>query len=142
MPTRALSTAGESALVDALTRHGEPAWRARQLQGAIWQPFVGDFEGMLQLPAALRRALAAEFEFSSVAVGTEMLADSGQTIKLLGQGLTGTTAVSFNGTAATFNVASDTYLTATVPTGATSGTVQVTTPGGTLLSNVAFRVKP
>jgi 23S rRNA (adenine2503-C2)-methyltransferase len=83
MPTRALSTAGETALVDALTRHGEPGWRARQLQDATWQPFMSDFEGMLQLPAALRRALAAEFEFSSVAVDTEMLADSGRTIKLL-----------------------------------------------------------
>jgi 23S rRNA (adenine2503-C2)-methyltransferase len=83
MPRTALSTAGDSALVDALTRHGEPAWRARQLQDAIWQPFVGGFDEMLPLPAALRRALASEFEFSSVAVDTEMLADSGETIKLL-----------------------------------------------------------
>lgn len=29
-----------------------------------------------------------------------------------------------------------------VPSGATTGKVQVTTPGGTLLSNVAFRVTP
>lgn len=83
MPTRALSTAGEPAVLDALTRHGEPAWRARQVQDAIWQPFVSGFDGMLQLPAPLRRALAAEFEFSTVAVDTEVLADSGETIKLL-----------------------------------------------------------
>ena len=52
----------------------------------------------------------------------------GKTIEVLGQGFTGTTAVSFNGTAATFIVVSDTYLKATVPSGATTGFVTVTTP--------------
>jgi len=66
----------------------------------------------------------------------------GKTVEILGQGFTGTTAVSFNGTAATFTVKSDTYLTATVPTGATTGFVTVTTPSGTLTSNKPFRVKP
>jgi len=50
--------------------------------------------------------------------------------------------VSFNGTAASYMVHSDTYLTATVPQGATTGFATVTTPGGTLQSNVLFRVKP
>jgi uncharacterized repeat protein (TIGR03803 family) len=66
----------------------------------------------------------------------------GKIISILGQGFTGTTAVSFNGTAATFNVVSDTYLTATVPSAATTGLVSVTTPGGVLNSNQAFQVKP
>ena len=66
----------------------------------------------------------------------------GETAEILGQGFTGTTAVSFNGTAATFNVVSDTYLTATVPSGATTGVVSVTTPGGVLNSNQAFQVEP
>jgi len=64
----------------------------------------------------------------------------GKTVEILGQGFTGTTAVSFNGTAATFHVASTTYLTALVPNGATSGFIKVTTPSGTLESNQAFRV--
>src|SRR4029077_12776306 len=38
----------------------------------------------------------------------------GKTIEILGQGLTGTSKVSFHGAAATFIVVSDTYLTATV----------------------------
>jgi uncharacterized repeat protein (TIGR03803 family) len=50
----------------------------------------------------------------------------GKTAEILGQGFTGTTAVSFNGTAATFTVVSDTYLTATIPNGATTGFVTVT----------------
>jgi uncharacterized repeat protein (TIGR03803 family) len=65
---------------------------------------------------------------------------AGRTIEFLGQGFTGTTAVAFNGTPAKFKVASDTYLTATVPNGATVGFVTVTTPGGTLKSNKKFRV--
>jgi len=66
----------------------------------------------------------------------------GANVEILGQGFTGTTGVSFNGTAAQFKVVSATYLTATVPNGATTGTVTVTTPGGTLNSNVIFRVTP
>jgi uncharacterized repeat protein (TIGR03803 family) len=67
---------------------------------------------------------------------------AGSTIDILSQGLTGTTAVSFNGTAASFTVVSDTYLTATVPSGATTGFVSVTTPTATLKSNQKFRVVP
>lgn len=65
----------------------------------------------------------------------------GQVVRILGQGLTGSTAVSFNGTdATTFTVVSDTYVTAVVPAGATTGNITVTTPGGTLTSNRKFWV--
>jgi uncharacterized repeat protein (TIGR03803 family) len=66
----------------------------------------------------------------------------GKTIEILGQGFTGTTGVSFNGTPAKFAVPSDTYLTAIVPPGATTGPVTVATPSGTLTSNKSFRVTP
>ncbi|MFZ0953174.1 MAG: choice-of-anchor tandem repeat GloVer-containing protein, partial [Candidatus Sulfotelmatobacter sp.] len=66
----------------------------------------------------------------------------GRTAQILGQGFTGTTSVSFNGTPAAFTVESDTYLTAVVPAGASTGVVTVTTPGGTLTSNKTFRVVP
>ena len=66
----------------------------------------------------------------------------GTSIKILGQGFTGATAVSFNGVPATFKVWADTYLAATVPSGATTGPVTVTTPTGTLTSNHEFRVRP
>lgn len=66
----------------------------------------------------------------------------GKPVEFLGQGFTGTTQVSFNGTAATFKVVSDTYLTATVPSGAKTGFVRVTTPGGVRTSNKTFRVTP
>ncbi len=66
----------------------------------------------------------------------------GQTVEILGQGFTGTKGVSFNGTAAAFKVSSATYMTATVPNGATTGSVTVTTSAGTLTSNKKFRVTP
>jgi hypothetical protein len=75
-------------------------------------------------------------------VGPQFSGKVGKTIEILGQGFTGTTRVSFNGAAATFKVVSDTYLTATVPAGATTGKVKVVTPNGTLFSNVPFRVLP
>jgi uncharacterized repeat protein (TIGR03803 family) len=66
----------------------------------------------------------------------------GQTGGILGQGFTGTTSVSLNGIPAAFTVVSDTYLTATVPAGATTGFVIVVTPSGTLTSNQNFQVRP
>jgi uncharacterized repeat protein (TIGR03803 family) len=66
----------------------------------------------------------------------------GKTVEILGQGFTGTTSVSFNGTMASFKIVSGTYLTAIVPSGATTGFVTVDTPSGTLTSNKQFRIKP
>jgi len=68
----------------------------------------------------------------------------GAVVNILGSNLNGTTSVTFNGTSATvFTVnATSTAISATVPAGATTGIVQVTTPGGTLSSNMAFRVLP
>lgn len=64
----------------------------------------------------------------------------GQEIIILGNGLTGSTSVRFNGTGAKFTVVSDSEITATVPSGATGATVSVVTPTGTLNSNPKFRV--
>jgi len=67
----------------------------------------------------------------------------GATAQILGQGFRHVTAVSFNGVpATTFAATSDTYLTATVPSGATTGPVTVTTTTGTLTSNKSFQVLP
>jgi hypothetical protein len=51
-------------------------------------------------------------------------------------------STSHDGGTDNFHVASKTYLTAVVPNGATSGFIKVTTPGGVLESNQAFRVIP
>jgi len=65
----------------------------------------------------------------------------GTVVTILGTGLSGTTSVTFHGTASPFTVNSTgTAISTTVPTGATTGTVQVVTPSGTLSSNLPFRV--
>jgi len=67
----------------------------------------------------------------------------GSVIQILGTDLTGTTAVSFNGVpASSFKVVRGTFIKATLPAGATTGPVTVTTPTGTLTSNVNFTVLP
>ncbi|WP_345122529.1 FG-GAP-like repeat-containing protein [Hymenobacter antarcticus] len=61
-------------------------------------------------------------------------------VTLTGTNFTGATAVSFNGTSAPgFVVNSPTSITVSVPTGATTGNVTVTTPGGTS-NGVTFTV--
>ena len=65
---------------------------------------------------------------------------SGTTVTLTGAYFTGATAVAFGGTAAaSFSVVSDSSIGATVGSGAT-GTVTVTTPGGTATSSVSFTI--
>lgn len=70
------------------------------------------------------------------------LGTAGATAMILGDNLTGTTNVSFNGIPAAFTVVSDTEITATVPTGAATGMIEVKTPSGALKSNVPFVVTP
>jgi hypothetical protein len=62
-------------------------------------------------------------------------------VTLTGTGFTGASSVKFNGTAATFAVISDTSLSTTVPNGATTGTLTVTTPLGTGTSSSSFTIK-
>jgi len=66
----------------------------------------------------------------------------GAAVTILGTNLTGASSLAFNGTPATFTVVSATEIITTVPAGATSGEVSVTTPGGSLSGNAPFRVLP
>jgi hypothetical protein len=60
---------------------------------------------------------------------------------LTGTSFTQATAVKFGTKAATFTVNSDTQITTTVPTGAVTGKISVTTPGGTANSTTNFTVQ-
>jgi len=64
----------------------------------------------------------------------------GTLVMITGTGLMQATKVTFNGTSATFTVSSDTQITATVPTGATTGKIAVTTKGGAASSSTSFTV--
>jgi uncharacterized repeat protein (TIGR03803 family) len=66
----------------------------------------------------------------------------GTQVVITGMSLTQTTAVTFGGVkAATFALNSDTQITATVPTGAKTGTIGVTTKGGKATSKGKFTVQ-
>ena len=64
----------------------------------------------------------------------------GSRVTVAGTNLGSATAVTFAGLVAGFTVTSSTELSATVPAGATSGPIAVTTPVGTATSSVAFTV--
>jgi uncharacterized repeat protein (TIGR03803 family) len=111
--------------------------------GALFQATDGNFYGVT--PVSGDTSVRGTVFRLSVGLGpfVRTLPVSGKTgaaVDILGTDLTGTTSVSFNGTAAAFTVVSPSLITTTVPTGASVGKVGVVTPGGTLVSNVAFRV--
>ena len=69
-------------LAEALDCLGEPAFRARQVAEWVWRKHAGAFEEMTNLPAALRRRLAGEFQVLSARPGRRSEAPDG-TVKLL-----------------------------------------------------------
>jgi uncharacterized repeat protein (TIGR03803 family) len=67
--------------------------------------------------------------------------DVGTPVTITGTNFTGTTAVRFNGTSASFTVDSATQITAVVPAGVTTGPIAVTTAGGgTATSGTSFAI--
>jgi uncharacterized repeat protein (TIGR03803 family) len=64
----------------------------------------------------------------------------GALVTITGTGLDQTTRVTFSGKSAAFTVVSDTEVTATVPTGAKTGKIIVTTKGGSVTSASNFTV--
>jgi uncharacterized repeat protein (TIGR03803 family) len=66
----------------------------------------------------------------------------GAPVIILGNHLTGTTSVTFNGAPAAFTVVSSTEITTVVPSSAATGKVKVKTPGRTLTTNASFHVTP
>jgi large repetitive protein len=67
---------------------------------------------------------------------------TGTAVTITGTAFTGATAVRFGGVRASFVVNSATQITATVPVGAVTGKISVTTPGGTGTSSMNFTVVP
>jgi uncharacterized repeat protein (TIGR03803 family) len=105
---------------------------------ALLQSTDGEFYGTYGNPGAI---FSFDVGLGPFVAFVRSTAKVGTTAQIVGQGLTGTISVTFNGvTATSFSVVSDTYVTAVVPSGATTGTVVLTTPTGALTSNVNFRV--
>ncbi|MGZ6322482.1 MAG: 23S rRNA (adenine(2503)-C(2))-methyltransferase RlmN [Ktedonobacterales bacterium] len=66
-----------------LGERGQPAFRARQLAGWIYESLVADFASMRTLPMALRERLDREATIAGPRVRTELTAKDGRTRKLL-----------------------------------------------------------
>lgn len=64
----------------------------------------------------------------------------GASVTISGSGFSGASALRFNGTSASFSVSSDTQIVAVVPSGATSGPLALTAPGGSVTSAGSFTV--
>jgi len=62
---------------------GEPAYRAKQVYGALYQSLAPDYDGMTTLPKALRAKLAEELPVAPLTVVDEVQTDDGETIKTL-----------------------------------------------------------
>ena len=106
-----------------------------QAQGSSGATSRGAGETQMGLIAAFLggdRTVISGFSPASGAVGS--------TVTLAGAGLSDCSAVRFNDVLTTFSVASSRRVVATVPAGATSGKISVTTPGGTVESSTVFTV--
>jgi uncharacterized repeat protein (TIGR03803 family) len=67
---------------------------------------------------------------------------AGAEVEILGQGFGNSTEVFFNGKRAARTIVNPTFIEATVPSGASTGPITVTTENGTLASNIVFIVHP
>jgi hypothetical protein len=67
---------------------------------------------------------------------------AGTNVLITGSSFIGTTAVTFNGTPATFSVINNWTIQATVPTNVSSGQIWVTAPAGIAISSATFTIAP
>jgi uncharacterized repeat protein (TIGR03803 family) len=117
-------------------------------EGALLQATDGNFYGATKAGGSSSACLSCGTVFTLSAglapfvITLPAFGPVGAAVKILGTNLAGATSVTFNGRPATFTVIAPSEITTTVPAGATTGTVQVVTPAGTLLSQAPFKVQP
>ncbi len=70
-------------LVSWFTAHGEPGYRASQVQDAAWRGRQTSFDEILTLPAALRPSLDGAFRFDTMTETEVRVTDGGLTEKAL-----------------------------------------------------------
>jgi hypothetical protein len=121
---------GEQAAWKILTAAGTQTYGAALSSSMAWTGAIATFKvGTSPLPTI------SSFSPLSGAVATPVVIN--------GTNFTGATVVKFNlTTQPTFTVNSSLKISTTVPTGATTGAIHVTTPGGTANSSTNFTVTP
>ncbi len=105
---------------------------------------AGTASGHITVAVPAGTATSDGFFFAAPTVTgfTPASAGARATITVTGTNLVGATNVELDGTAASFDVVSETTLTFTVPGSAATGTIRVTTPGGTATSTDVLTVAP
>ncbi len=79
----AISDVDEQALGEWLRERGEPAYRAKQIRHAIVRSAAPDWEGLTDLPRALRGDLAGSFRWTALEPVHETRSADGETRKAL-----------------------------------------------------------
>ena len=134
-PTQTIALLSTSAAVDRIATPCTDADEnplSTDQRGVMRPQGNGCDSGAFELNGAAEPTIAG-FTPTSGAVGTP--------ITITGTAFSGAMVVAFAGTNATsFTVDSDTQITTTVPQGATSGPIAVTTPGGTTISAANYTV--
>ena len=104
------------------------------------------FSGPINTPAISPTAtddIIAFLEAISFSPFTPTFGPAGTGVTITGANFTGATAISFNGVTATFTEGPPGTITTTVPAGATTGPITVTTPSsGPLVTTTRFTVTP
>jgi hypothetical protein len=125
------NASGEQAAYSVLTAPAAQSYAARFNTAQSWTGLIATFRMGSPPPPPL----IGGFSPTSGVDGTAVV--------ITGTYLTGATAVAFNGTLqTTLTVDSDTQISTTVPTGATTGRLSVVTGGGTVTSTATFTVDP
>jgi hypothetical protein len=104
--------------------------------------FYGTTYGLPQCPGNCGTVFKFSMGLVPFVEASPAFGEVGHAVHILGNNLTGATSVSFNGIKARFKVAANSFIMATVPSGASSGKIEVTTPSGRRSSNAAFQVIP
>jgi subtilisin-like proprotein convertase family protein len=123
------------------------ALRARAARGSVFSGWSGCdsvSDNTCTVTMNGSRAVTATFLARPKITGfTPASGRVGRRVKIFGSHLAGATEVRFNGTnAGAPTTVSTTLIVTTVPLGATTGPISVTTPAGTATSMDSFRVKP
>ncbi len=103
------------------------------------------FSGPINTPAISPTAtddIIAFLEGISFSPFAPTFGPAGTGVTITGTNFTGATAVSFNGASATFTEGPPGTITTTVPAGATTGPITITTPSGPLVTTTRFTVTP
>ena len=126
---------GTSALSFAVTNPGT-------ISATVWIGATGSVTVTTSAGTATSSGTFSYFPMPSISSFTPTSGGGGKVVTITGANFTGATAVTIGGTpAASFSVVSATSITATVGGGAT-GTIAVTTPGGTATSSGSFTFIP